>query len=427
MALTTLIGLIIFLAVIVIGVPIAFAMGAVSIIGLQSLGSNLMSLPQKMFAGIDTFTYLCIPLFILASEIMSRCGLIQSIVNFCDALVGHIRGGLAHVNVLASMLFAGISGSATADATGLGRIEMEMMNRAGYEKEYSASVTAASAIIGPIIPPSNIMIIYAVCAGNVSVSNMFLGGMIPGIILGLSEMGLCYYYAIKYNHPRNPRKTFKQKLLITAEALPALGLPIIILGGIITGWFTATESSAIAVVYALIVAICRKKITWKGFFQCCKSAARSTAAVMLIIAIASAMGYTVTIMRIPQTLVAFFMDFINSKAAFLLFVNVLLLILGMIMDQAPALLIMVPILLPIANAFGINPLHFGLICCFNLTIGLITPPVGMTLFVTSNVAQVKLTDLFKKIIPFCFIGIFVLILITWIPSLVTWLPGLITK
>ena len=424
MVLTTAIGLLLFLGIIAIGVPIAFGMGAVTIVGLASLGTNLITLTQKMLAGIDSFTYHCIPLVSLASEIMSRCGLLQSIVDFCDSMVGHIRGGLAHVNVMASMLFAGVSGSATADATGLGRIEMEMMTRAGYTKEYSATVTAASAIIGPIIPPSNIMIIYAVCAGNVSVSNMFLGGIMPGIILGLAEMGLCYYYAVKYNHPRNPKPTWKQRGQILWHALPALGLPIIILGGIITGIFTATESSAVAVVYALIVAIFRKSITLKSFFECCKSAAKSTAAVMIIIAVASAMGYTVTILRIPQTLVGFFMEFIGSKTMFLIFVNILLLILGMIMDQAPALLIMVPILLPIANAFGIDPLHFGLVCCFNLTIGLITPPIGMTLFVTSNVAQVKLSDLFRGIIPYCFVGIAVLILLTWVPGIVTFIPSI---
>ncbi|MDY4488256.1 MAG: TRAP transporter large permease [Candidatus Limivicinus sp.] len=422
----TLVGLVLFLVVIVIGVPIAFAMGAITIVGLSTLGTNLITLPQKMFAGIDTFTYLCIPLFILASEIMSRCGLLQSIVDFCDSMVGHIRGGLAHVNVMASMLFAGVSGSATADATGLGKIEMEMMTRAGYKKEYAATVTAASAIIGPIIPPSNIMIIYAVCAGNVSVSNMFLGGLLPGIILGLAEMGLCYYYAVKYNHPRNPKPTWRQRGKIFWRALPALGLPVIILGGIVTGAFTATESSAIAVFYALLVAIFRRSITFKSFLDCCKGAAKSTAAVMVIIAVASAMGYTVTVLRIPQTMVEFFMNYIGNKYVFLLFVNILLLILGMVMDQSPALLIMVPILLPIANAFDIDPLHFGLVCCFNLTIGLITPPVGMTLFVTSNVAKVKLTDLFKGILPYCVVGIAVLILLTWVPGIVTFIPNLVS-
>ena len=377
-----------------------------------------------MFAGIDVFTYLCIPLFVLASEIMSRCGLLKSIVRFCDALVGHIRGGLAHVNILASMLFAGISGSATADATGLGRIEMEMMNEAGYKKPFSASVTAASAIIGPIIPPSNIMIIYAVVAGNVSVSGMFLGGILPGVLLGLSEMVLCYIFAIRKNYPRNPKMSWKERITVTKQALPALGLPVIILGGIVSGIFTATEASAVAVVYALLVAVFRKSITLKSLYECCKNAAKTTANVMIIIAVAAAMGYAITILRIPQNMVAFWMGVIGSKMAFLIFVNILLLVLGCFLDQSPALLIMVPILLPIAEAFGIDPIHFGIICCFNLTVGLITPPVGMTLYVTANVAGIKLTDLFRRIVPFVIVGIIALIVITYVPWITTFLPGL---
>ena len=284
--------LIIFLLVVIVGVPISFAMGFMTISAFTIGNGAMVIIPQKMFSGVYNFTYMCIPLFILASEIMSRCGLTMSIVKFCDTLVGHIRGGLAHVNILASMLFAGISGSATADASGLGRIEMEMMTKAGYTKEYSAAVTAASAIIGPIIPPSNIMIIYAVCASNVSVSAMFLGGIMPGIVLGLAEMLLCYYFARKYNHPCRARRSSAREVLHSFKrSLPALGLPIIILGGIVSGVFTATESSAVAVFYALIVAICKRQITWKSLVECCKNTAKTTANVMLIISIASAMSY----------------------------------------------------------------------------------------------------------------------------------------
>ena len=417
--------LIIFLLVVIVGVPISFAMGFMTISAFTIGNGAMVIIPQKMFSGVYNFTYMCIPLFILASEIMSRCGLTMSIVKFCDTLVGHIRGGLAHVNILASMLFAGISGSATADASGLGRIEMEMMTKAGYTKEYSAAVTAASAIIGPIIPPSNIMIIYAVCASNVSVSAMFLGGIMPGIVLGLAEMLLCYYFARKYNHPCRARRSSAREVLHSFKrSLPALGLPIIILGGIVSGVFTATESSAVAVFYALIVAICKRQITWKSLVECCKNTAKTTANVMLIISIASAMSYAITVLRIPQAMVEVCMKYVNSPAVFLLLVNLILLILGCVLDQSPALLMMTPILLPIAMKYGIDPVHFGVLCCFNLTVGLISPPIGMTLFVTANVAKVKLTDLFKQIIPFVLVGLAVLMLITWGPALTTFIPNL---
>ena len=419
--------LIIFLIVVVIGVPIGFSMGFLTISAFEIGGGSLVIIPQKMFSGIYNFTYLCIPLFILAGEIMSKCGLTMSLVKFCDTLVGHIRGGLAHVNVLASMLFAGVSGSATADATGLGKIEMEMMTDAGYSKDYSAAVTAASAIIGPIIPPSNIMIIHAVCAGNVSVSEMFLGGIGPGILLGIVEMLLCYFLAIKHNHPRRAKRcSAKERLVAFKKALPVLGLPAIILGGIISGVFTATESSAIAVVYAFIIAIFRHALTWKDLKAICIDAAKTTANVMFIISIATAMSYAITVLQIPQKMVEITMNFIHSPGGFLLLTNIILLILGMIMDQSPALLMMVPIMLPIAMKFGINPIHYGVLCCFNLTVGLITPPIGMTLFVTANVAHVKLTSLFKQIIPFVCVGIATLCLITWFPQIVTFIPSLVS-
>lgn len=418
--------LLLFLAILMIGTPIAVAMGFITIGCFWSTAGNLISIPQKMFSGIDNFTYLSIPLFIMASEIMSQCGLTRSLSEMCDTLVGRIKGGLAQTNVLGSMVFAGVSGSATADATGLGRIEIEMMTEAGFTREYAASVTAASAIIGPIIPPSNIMIMYAVAASNVSVSSMFMGGILPGILLGLVEMAMCYFIAVKENHPRRERMATPLEMLQAIwKGLPVIGLMALIMLGITFGIFTATEASAVAVFYALIVAGCRKALNWKNFYRCCVNTAKTTANVMIIIAIASAMGWAITVMRVPQMMVEFCMTYISNKYTFLIFTNVLLLFLGCILDQAPALLLMTPILLPIAMKYGINPVHYGIIMCFNLTIGLITPPVGMTLFVTANVAEIKLSDLFKKIMPFVFVGIIALILITFIPGLSTWIPSLL--
>ena len=410
----------------ILGVPIGFSMGFLTIAAFEVGNGPLITLAQKMYAGINNFTYLAIPLFIFAAEIMSRCGLTMSIVKLCDALVGHIRGGLAHVNILGSMLFAGISGSATADASGLGKIEIEMMEKAGYRKEYAAAITAASAIIGPIIPPSGIMIIYAVCAANVSISDMFLGGIGPGVLLGICEMALCYYFAVKHKHPRREKRTpVRDVLVVFWDSLPALGMPLIIMGGITTGIFTATESSAIAVFYALIVAFCKKQITWKSLVECCLNTAKTTANTMFIIAVATAMSYAITILRIPQEIVSVVMENVHSPYVFLLITNIILIILGCVLDQSPALLMMVPILLPIATQFGIDPVHFGVLCCFNLTIGLISPPVGMTLFVTANVAKVKLTALFKEVIPFVVLGYATLFLITYVPQIVTFIPNLL--
>ena len=381
---------------------------------------------MKLFSGVDNFVYLAIPLFILASELMTTGGITESIVKFCNNLVGHITGGLAHVNVLGSVFFAGISGSATADVAGLGKIEVEMMTAAGYPKVFSASTTAASAIIGPIIPPSTIMIIYAVCAGNVSVSSMFLAGFVPGLLIALGEMITVYIIAKRNHFPKNPRRaTLLEVAKSFVETVPSLLLPVIIIGGITSGVFTATESAAIAVLYALVVTMFfTKTITIKDLYHALVSTAKTTSNVMVLIAISSALAWVITALRIPQAVTAFFIDYANSPVLFLLFVNLLLLVVGMLLDQSPALLIMVPILLPVAVQFGIDPLHFGIVVVINLCIGLVTPPVGMTLFVTSNVAKVKLSDMFVGILPFLPCLVIVLFLITFVPSLITFIPNL---
>ncbi len=414
--------LLLFFLLLLLGIPVMFGMGVLTITTFIGQPNMFVTLGSRMFSAIDNFIYLSIPLFILASEIMTQCDLMEELVNFCEAFIGHIRGGLALVNVLGSMLFAGVSGSASADTTGLGRVEIEMMSKAGYTREYATTVTVASAILGPIIPPSNAFVIYAACAGTVSVAAMFLAGILPGIFLGLVEMALCYYYAVKNNHPVNPKTTMRQKLLATWKALPVLVLPLIILGGIVSGVFTATESAAIAVVYAFIVALARRKLTLKTLYACCVRTAKNTCSIMLIIAVASLMGYAITVLRLPQLAIEWATAAIGNKYLFLLFVNILLLFLGCVLDQTPAMLLVVPILLPIANKFGIDPIHFGLIICFNLTVGLITPPVGMQLFIGSNVGGIKLTHLYRSIIPFAIAGILVLLLITYVPALTTLLP-----
>ena len=396
MAYMALVLLLIFIAIMLLGIPVGFGMGALTVIAFELLGGDLSMIPQKMFAGIDTYTYVCILLFILSADIMSVGGITNAIVVFCEKLVGHIKGGLAHVNVLASMLFAGLSGSAAADAAGLGPIEIKMMTDGGYDKEFSSCVTAASAIIGPIIPPSNIMIIYAGCVGTVSVGKMFLAGAIPGILLGIAYMIFCYWISVKRKYPcRKTRATWKEIGHATWETLPALLLPIIIMGTITLGICTATESSAIAVIYSTIVAI------------------------------SSAMAWAVTTLGVAQALTNFCVAYINNKIVFLLFVNVLLLLIGMLLDASPALLLMVPILWPVAKTLGIDAIHFGVMVCFNLMVGTLTPPVGMMLFIVSNVGKVKLSVMYKGILPFVAVAVVVLLLITYVPSLTTWLPGVL--
>lgn len=426
MAYMALFLLILFIVIMLMGIPVGFGMGALTVIAFTMLGGDLSMIPQKMFAGIDTYTYVCILLFILSADIMSVGGITRSIVVFCEKLVGHIRGGLAHVNVLASMLFAGLSGSAAADAAGLGPIEIQMMTEGGYDKEFSSSVTAASAIIGPIIPPSNIMIIYAGCVGTVSVGKMFLAGAIPGILLGIAYMAFCYYISLKRHYPcREKRAPAREILKATWQTLPALLLPIIIMGSIITGVCTATESSALAVVYSTLVAVCRRQLTLKSFYRACIRSAKAAANVLFIIAIATAMAWAVTTLGVAQALTSFCVSYINNKFLFLLFVNVLLLLVGMLLDASPALLLMVPILWPVARAFGISDIHFGVMVCFNLMVGTLTPPVGMMLFIVSNVGKIKLSVMYKNILPFCAVAVVVLLLITYIPQLTTWLPGVL--
>jgi len=423
---TGLLILILFIAVIIIGVPIGSAIGFTTMISFLLLGGNIEVIPQKLFSGVNNFTFLCIPFFVLAAEIMADGGITRNILNFCNNLIGHIRGGLAHVNILASCFFAGITGSATADAVGLGTLEIKMMDEGGYPHDFSAGITAASAIIGPIIPPSNAMIIYATIAGNVSVVSLFLGGVLPGLLIGLSLMILCYFISKKNNYPVNPKRaSIKMIVRSFIDTFPALMMPVIILGGILSGLFTATESAAIAVLYAILVnKFILKTFSWRKLYENILSTAKMTSVVFFIIAVASAMGWAITVLRVPQSLAAFFVQYASNKYAFLIFANILLLIVGMLLDQAPALLIMVPILLPVAASFSIHPIHFAMIVTINLCIGLISPPIGMTLFVTSSVAKISLMRMYRAILPFLFVEIVVLFIITFVPQISLFIPSL---
>lgn len=418
--------LVIFLVIMLIGTPVGFAMGALTTMSFAILGGDQSIVAQKLYSGIDAYTYVCVLLFIFATDLMTVGGITESIVNFCEKIVGHIKGGLAHVNILASTLFAGLSGSAIADASSLGPIEMKMMEDGGYDRDFSAAVTAASAIIGPIIPPSNIMIIFAGCIGTVSVGKMFLAGAVPGILLAIAYMVLCYFMAVKYNMPcRERRSTFKEVMISLKETLPALLLPVIIMGSIVSGICTSTESSALAVAYAIIVSKLRGRLTWKTFKESCIRSAKAAAGVLFIIAASTAMGWAITTLQVAQQMAAFCLEFITSKVGFLLFMNILLLILGCVLDATPAILLMVPILWPVAQSYGVDSIQFGIIMCLNLMIGNLTPPVGMMLFVVSNVGKVRLSALYRSILPFVAVATVVLLLVTYVPGFSTFIPNLL--
>lgn len=413
-----------FIILLVIGVPISISIGASAVLGCMSLGYNMVVIGQKMVSGIDSFLLIAVPLFILAGNLMNASKLTKKMFDTAKELVGWIPGGLAHANVVASVIFAGMSGSAVADAGGLGAIEMEAMTTNGYDKEFSGAVTAASSVIGPIFPPSIPLIIYGSVA-SVQVERLFMGGVVPGLLMGVLLMVLILIFAIvrKYErHSFNLVRFIKQFLY----SIPALGSPLIILSGFTLGWFTPTEASSIAVVYSLLVAIfVYRSLGWKDFLKCLKDSAISSANTLFIIGTATLFTYVMAMEGISRQMADFILGVSSNPAVVLLVINVLLLLLGMVMEPGAILTLMLPVLLPIANGLGLNLVHFGVMVVLNLMIGQVTPPFGVCLFVISDVNKVRLESLYKSILPFLVPLIATLLLVTYIPGIVTWLPNLL--
>ncbi len=408
-----------------IGVPIAFALAMGASIAVFASGRYpQLVVFKEMFTGLDSFPLMAVPFFILAAELMSGGALTVVLLRFAAQFVSHLRGGLGYANVLSLTLFSGISGSAMADVAGPGAMMSRMMEKAGYERSYAAALTASTAIIGPIIPPSIIMIIYALQDENVSVGTLFMAGFVPGVMIALA-MAATNWWACRRRsgHATEGPPPLREMLRNTWQALPALMLIVIILVGIRFGVFTPTEASVVAVFYALV---CGKWIyrtlRWSAVPAILSRAALLTAAVLLIVGASAAFAWILTIERVPQTLAETLVGWNLDPLMFLLAVNVLLLVFGIFLEPLPGVMILVPILAPIAASLGIDPVHFAIVVIVNLTLGMITPPVGGLLFVTSVTVKVGMTALIRELPPFLVAHLVVLALLTLFPSLSTWLP-----
>ena len=418
----------IFFFTMLIGVPIAFSLGLATVSGfiIDDKIVYLKLLPQRLFLGINQFPLLAIPLFILAGEIMNVGGITQRLVSFANSLVGHLRGGLAHVNIFSSILFAGLSGSAVADTSALGSILIPAMNKGGYTKPFSAAVTAASSVIGPIIPPSIIMVIYAL-AMNVSVAGLFAAGLIPGLLMGIGLMIMTSIIAKKKNFPKSEaRASFNEISNSFLKAFLPLLTPLIILGGILSGVFTPTEAAGVAVLYALIISfLAIRKIAVADLKGILIRTGITSATVLFVVGTATVFSGIITLSGFPNKLAEFIFNITDNTYLLLLLINIMLLVVGMFLDAGPAILVLGPILAPTMVLLGIHPLHFAIIMCVNLTIGLVTPPIGLVLFVASSISKLKVLDISKELYPFLFVHIIIILLITYIPEMTMFLPKLI--
>ncbi|MEO7413471.1 MAG: TRAP transporter large permease [Opitutaceae bacterium] len=408
------------------GVPIAFAIGSAALAALlMSLDPAAAStvIAQRMATGLDSFALLAIPFFILSGQLMNRGGIARRLIDLAKVIVGRFPGGLAYVNILGSMLFGSISGSAVAAAAAIGGTMAPMMKREGYNREFAAAVNISSAPIGLLIPPSNIMVVYSLASGGVSIAALFLAGYLPGIALGLALMGVVAVLAKHRGYPVGEKVGFSAALGILFSALPSLLLVAIVMGGIILGWFTPTEASAIAVAYTFVLSVMvYREIKWAELPRLFTDAAATTAIVLLLVGTSMGMSWVMSSANIPQTITAALLSLTENKIALLLIINLLLLIVGTFMDMTPAVLIFTPILLPVVQKFGMSPLHFGLVLIFNLCLGLCTPPVGSCLFVGCGVAGTTIAKVWRPLLPFFFAMLVVLLLVTYWPALSLALP-----
>lgn len=425
MGLTILLGA--FFVGVVIGMPVAFAMGIAAACAFWYEGFPMLITFQRATSGVSVFSLLAIPFFIFAGEIMLHGGIAKRLVKMASALVGHLKGGLAMVNIFSSMLFGGISGSAVADISALGSLLVPVMKERGYRPDFAVNVTVTSSIAGIVIPPSHNMIIFAVAAGGgISVSKLFLAGVLPGVLMCVSLAVAAYILSVKHNYPSEPFPGWKVVGETARDAIPGFFTAVIIVGGTLSGVFTVTESGAFGAIYALLLTtFYYRSLSWEGFRISVVGAVRTTAMVMVLIAFASSFAYLLALYQVPAKLSDLLVSISDNPIIILLMINVILLILGMIMDMAALILICTPIFLPIAKGLGMDPTQFGIMLLINLGIGLCTPPVGTCLFVGCAVGKIKIEQALKTIWPF-YLAIFVaLMLVTYVPAVSLWLPSVL--
>ena len=415
-----------FVVLLLIGTPVAFCLGISSLATVIYLGLPPLVVFQRLNSGVSVYALMAIPFFIYAGELMVRGDIARRLVALAGALVGHIRGGLGQVNIIASVLFGGISGSAAADASAIGGLMIPQMKERGYGVDYAVNVTVVSSIIALMLPPSHNLIIYSISAGGrISIADLFTAGIIPGLLLAIGLMIAAWYVARKRGYPTEPFPGLRMVGILLVTAIPGLILVGIIFFGVRSGVFTASESSGIAVVYALVVTILvYRTLSWPDFVAATVGAVRTTAMVLLVIGCAAAFGWLLAYLKVPADLVSFMQGVSDNPIVILLLINVMLLFLGTFMDMSPLIVITTPIFLPVAMAFGIDPVHFGIILILNLGIGLCTPPVGAVLFVGCAVGNIPIWSVLRSIWPFYFAAVAVLLLVTYIPALSLWLPSL---
>jgi len=408
------------------GVPIAFAIGASAfaalLVSLDPAPAATV-LAQRMATGIDSFALLAIPFFILAGNLMNRGGIATRLIALAKAIVGRLPGGLACVNILANMLFGAISGSAVAAAAANGGVMTPLMRKEGYDRDYAAAVNISSATTGLLIPPSNIMVVYSMASGGVSIAALFLAGYIPGLLLGLALMLVAAVIAKRHGYPTAGAVGLGEALRIFVDALPSLLLVALVMGGIILGWFTPTEASAIAVVYTFVLSVfVYRQVKWSELPRLFTDSAETTAIVLVLVGASMGMSWVMASANIPQSVSAGLLALTQDKTLLLLIITVILLVVGTFMDMTPAVLIFTPIFLPVVKQFGMDPIHFGLVMIFNLCIGLCTPPVGSVLFVGCGIAQTTIAKVVRPLLPFFIAMLVVLLAVTYIPAISLWLP-----
>ncbi|MDG5477998.1 MULTISPECIES: TRAP transporter large permease [Citrobacter] len=409
-----------------IGVPVAYAVGISAIIGAWYIDIPLEAVMIQLTSGVNKFSLLAIPFFILAGAIMAEGGIARRLVNFAYIFVGFIRGGLSLVNIVASTFFGAISGSSVADTASIGSVMIPEMDKKGYPRDFAAAVTASGSVQAILTPPSHNSVIYSLATGGtVSIAALFIAGILPGLLLSLSLMVMCVAFAHKRGYPKGERVPFRQALKIFVETLWGLMTVVIIMGGILSGIFTATESAAIACLWAFFVTMfIYRDYKWSELPKLMFRTVKTVTIVMILIGFAAAFGAVMTYMQLPMRITEAFTSISDNKYVILMCINIMLLLIGTLMDMAPLILILTPVLLPVTNALGIDPVHFGMIMLVNLGIGLITPPVGSVLFVASAVSKQKIEQVVKAMLPFYLVLFLVLMLVTYIPAISLFLPKL---